>query len=209
MSLSFFHFILSLPDNANFMIMRLKNEAKRIIGDYPSMNARAHITINNYPRKPLYINEQGFTMFERRLKLLPPIVFKIDGFDCFNEENNYNKTIYAKLKLSDQNKYWFKLLWKIVGKGSDTPHITIARNITPEQFNRLWPHFQKREMHEKFIVSRFTILRNRPSFEESRAVIYREFEFQGSQNTSIMPDNMGLTQSLKIYPSINQQISLF
>ncbi|AYL95887.1 2'-5' RNA ligase family protein [Mucilaginibacter celer] len=209
MDYAFYHFILPVPDHVNFMILKLKNEAKRLIGNYPSMQARAHITINNYPRKPLDADMQGFSFLSRKLGLLPSVVFEIDGFDCFNEGNNYSKTIYAKVKLSEQNKYWLKLLKDIVGESSTIPHITIARGITPDQFNRLWPHFQKREMKVKFVVSRLTILQNLLTDSDQHAKTYREFEFRGDENVLAGSDNWGINRQIKNYPSINQQISLF
>ncbi len=206
MNSPFFHFVLSLPDHINTDIVKLKNEAKRIIGDYPSMHAKPHITTNNYPRHPIHVHDHGFSMFERGLTALPAVVFEIDGFDCFNEKNDYNKTIYAKLKMSDHNNYWLKLLWDIVGKGSGTPHITIARAITPEQFDLLWPYYQKREMKKKFVVSKFTILKN---LVNSGSTVYREFEFKGSAEslTSVYQDY--LMRNLKSASSVNRQISLF
>ncbi|PWK78750.1 2'-5' RNA ligase [Mucilaginibacter oryzae] len=206
---AFYHFILPVPDHVNFMILKLKNEAKRLIGNYTSMQARGHITINNYPRKPFEADVQGFSFLSRRLNLLPSVVFEIDGFDCFNEGNNYNKTIYAKIKLSEQNRYWLKLLKDIVGESSTVPHITIARNLTPGQFNRLWPHFQKREMKVKFVVSRLTILQNLLNEHDHHAKIYREFDFRGDEKALVGYANAGLNRQFKNYSSINQQVSLF
>jgi 2'-5' RNA ligase len=206
MNPTFFHFVLSLPDHVNYEIIRLKNEAKRVIGDYPGMASKPHITINNYPKQNTYIHDHGFSMFERRLSLLPAIVFEIDGFDCFNESNGYNKTIYARLKMADHNKYWLKLLWDIVGKSNDTPHITIARGITPEQFNILWPHFRKRELNLKFVSSRFTILKNQA---RSASQMYREFEFKGSADSLTDVYRDYLMRAKKSYSSVSQQISLF
>ncbi len=209
MDYAFYHFILPIPDHVDFMIRKLKSEAKRVIGNYPSVHARAHITINNYPRKPLDVDVQGFSFLTRKLSLLPPVVFEIDGFDCFNEGNNYNKTIFAKLKLTGQNQYWLKLLKDIVGESSTIPHITVARAITPEQFNLLWPYFQKREMKVKFIVNRLTILKNLLLDIDQHAKTYREFEFRGDENVLTKYDNPAIARQFKNYPSINQQISLF
>ncbi|WP_114938178.1 hypothetical protein [Mucilaginibacter endophyticus] len=209
MDYAFYHFILPIPDHVDFMIRKLKSESKRLIGNYPSMHARAHITINNYPRKPLDVDVQGFSFLSRKLGLLPSVVFEIDGFDCFNEGNNYNKTIFAKLKLSEQNQYWLKLLKDIVGDSSTIPHITVARAITPEQFERLWPYFQKREMKVKFVVDRLTILKNLLLDIDQHAKTYREFEFRGGENELTRLDNLASTRQFKNYPSINQQISLF
>jgi 2'-5' RNA ligase len=141
--------------------------------------------------------------------LLPPAVFEIDGFDCFNEDNNYNKTIFAKLKLTGQNQYWLKLLKDIVGDSSTMPHITVARTITPEQFNLLWPYFQKREMKVKFVVNRLTILKNLLLDIDQHAKTYREFEFRGDENVLTKYNNLVIARQFKNYPSINQQISLF
>jgi 2'-5' RNA ligase len=209
MDYAFYHFILPIPDHVDVMVRKLKNEAKRVIGNYPSMYAKPHITINNYPRKPENVDVQGFSFLSRKLNLMPPTVFEIDGFDCFNESNDYNKTIFARLKLTPQNKYWLKLLKASVGDSSTIPHITIARAVNPEQFYRLWPHFQKRELNVKFVVNRLTILKNLLLDIDQHAKVYREFEFRGSENELTGLDNLASTRQFKNYPSINQQISLF
>ncbi|MDN3579800.1 2'-5' RNA ligase family protein [Mucilaginibacter flavus] len=206
MNSPFFHFVLSLPDHVNTDIVKLKNGSKRIIGDYPGASSKPHITTNNYPRHPVHVHDNGFSMFERRLTALPPIIFEIDGFDCFNENNDYSKTIYAKLKISDHHNYWLKLLGDIVGKSSGTPHITIARGLNPDQFNMLWPHFQKRQFQKKFVVSKFTILKN---LVTTGTAVYREFEFKGSADSLSAVYQDYLLRNLKSASSFSQQISLF
>jgi len=206
MNSPFFHFVLSLPDHVNTEIVKLKNEARRVIGDYPGMGSKPHITTNNYPKHPVHVHDHGFSMFERRLTALPAVVFEIDSFDCFNENNGYNKTIYAKIKMSDHNTYWLKLLWDIVGKGSGTPHITIARRLTPDQFNLLWPYFQKKELKKKFVVSKFTILKN---LVNSGSSVYREFEFKGSADSLNSVYQNYLMRHVKNTAAVNKQTSLF
>lgn len=204
-----FHFLLDLPGHINTDIYKLKNEAKRVIGVYPSMNAVPHITVNNYHPNPGDFHEPGFSLFKRPLSLLPPITLHINGFDCFNEDSSHHKTIYARLELSPQNKFWFKLLWKIVGKGSTNPHITIARSLTTEQFTLLWPHFHQRKIQASFTVSKFTILRVRYLKGEFVSESYREFDFNGSQNSLTGRYNDYQLNQLKSYNTGSQQISLF
>jgi 2'-5' RNA ligase len=204
-----FHFLLDLPGHINTDIYKLKNEAKRVIGVYPGMNAVPHITVNNYHPNPGDFHEAGFSHFKRPLNALPPVTFEIDGFECFNGASDHGKTIYANIKLNTESKFWLKSLWKTTGKITATPHITIARSLSAEQFNKLWPHFQHRKMQVDFTVSKFTILKVKYIKGEFVSEPYREFDFIGSQNSlSGLYNNYQLSQ-LKSYSTVSQQISLF
>jgi 2'-5' RNA ligase len=180
MSLPFYHFVLSLPDSVNAIIHKNKIEAKRIIGDYPSANAKAHITINNFPRKPKYIHGSALLSLRPRVNLLPTIVLLIDGYDYFENANNF--TIYARIKWDHKTTRWFSKLWKIVGKCSDKPHITIARAISRQQFEKLLPLFRDREINKWAKINRLTILET-AVFDEIPSKIFFEFEFKGVQET--------------------------
>jgi len=204
-----FHFLLDLPSHINTEIYRLKNQAKRVIGNYPSMNAIPHITINNYHPNPGDFHEAGFAHFKRPINHLPPVTFEIDGFDCFNDQNGHSKTIYANVQLNAESRFWLKELWKTTGKGSGKPHITVARSLTAEQFNLLWPYFQRRELKLSFTVSKFTILRVKYTKGEFLSEFYREFEFLGPPDALAESYRNHQATQLKFYSAVSQQVSLF
>jgi 2'-5' RNA ligase len=202
MSLPYFHFVLLLPDFINNIIYKNKKEAKTIIDNNESLNAKPHITIDNYPKKPKYIYEAGLLALERPIRLLPPVSLIIDGYDVFG-----NKTIYARIKWDHKTSSWFNELWKIVGKHSSKPHITVARELTSQQFEILWPYFKDRKINEVFTVSKLAILER--SLEPKPSKILVEFDFKGIQDTSIKFYDYYLKGKPKEYSFDTQQISLF
>ncbi len=180
MSLPFYHFVLSLPDSVNTIIHKNKIEAKRVIGDYPSANAKAHITINNFPRKPKYVHGSGLLSLRPRVNLLPKIALLIDGYGYFENADNF--TIYARIKWDHQTTRWFSKLWQITGKCSDKPHITVARAISPQQFEKLWPHFRDRDIYKQAKINKLTILET-AVFDAVPSKVFCEFEFKGVRET--------------------------
>jgi len=150
--------VLSPSAEIKALVDRHKRNAARVIGQYESMNAVAHISIKSLIRQKSFAAEPAIISIGKTLRTLPPINLTIDGFDYFNHGEDY-KTIYAKLRTDHTTALWFKMLKKHLGvKEFMVPHITIARNIPIWAFNQLWPHFKNIKWVDQFTVSGLTIL---------------------------------------------------
>src|ERR1700749_5073676 len=94
--------VLSPSESVVSRVKKLKGFSFNKIGEYESLNSKAHITVQYWPRKkPLWV-EPLLPKLERELQQLPSPVLDINGFDFFNQQ--HNKTIYAKLKASSHTE---------------------------------------------------------------------------------------------------------
>ncbi|TWR31230.1 2'-5' RNA ligase family protein [Mucilaginibacter pallidiroseus] len=149
--------LLSPPTAIKNEIDRYKRATARLIGDYKSRYSPAHISVDTMPRqKPFYI-EPVIDRLEYKIARMPPVLLHLDGF-AFFEHLHGKMTVYASLKNTPSTDSWFTLLAKELGiKKAFTPHITIARDITGEQFNLLWPVIRHKKLAEPFWINELTI----------------------------------------------------
>ena len=97
----------------------------------------------------------------------------IRNFNFFNHGPRF-RTIYAGMIMDNHTKEWFaKIDSKLNLKNHTFPHITIAKNITTEQFGTLWPFFEHIEYEEAFYSEELTILQRDRTSENS---VYRPFK---------------------------------
>ncbi|SHM01166.1 2'-5' RNA ligase [Mucilaginibacter sp. OK098] len=149
--------VLSPSESVTNSIKQLKNSSARVIGEYEGHYAKAHITIQYWPRKRSVWIDPMIPKLERDLQNLSPIILDLNGFDFFDHQ--YNPTIYAKINSTPLTEVWFKQLRKYFSRQDFIPHITIAKSIPNKAFNKLWPYFQKLEWNEQIKIDRLTILR--------------------------------------------------
>lgn len=151
-----FLFVLSPGDEISNDIFNYKLRSKHIVGEFYSMYSQAHLTVRHIPIR----NRRDMIGLLGRLErvlhyYMPPIALQTDGFGLFKD----NGVIYTKIKEDPYTSRWFELLReRIVAEGKITPHITIARKLSPEAVAQLWPHFQHRDYLKSFYVDHLTVL---------------------------------------------------
>ena len=155
--------LIPLPDEADKNIKRFKRACAKHIGDFPGINSRAHISFDrlvfdtDVSYKAVDYNT-FYDVVESILSNVPTINIRITGFSFFNH-GAHHRTIYAAIAPDPITMRWFDFVKKVfLRKGPITPHITIARNISLEAFNILWPHFQNIKYTDTFDVESITIL---------------------------------------------------
>ena len=201
--------ILSPSESVCAQVEKHKNTAAGVIGNYDSAKARAHITVKPMPRRKPYMAEHELMGLHDKLLPLPPITLNTDGFDFFVHGNEY-RTIYTKLRSTHLTIPWFKGLKKAMNiKDYLVPHITIARNITTTQHNKLWPHFRKQQWVEDFEVDRLTILYRQAFDTFAPWQTYTKIPFEGKQLISPPPPKESLLKPISGNYSSSQQTSLF
>jgi 2'-5' RNA ligase len=159
--------ILSPPPEVNHQIQRYKRASANLIGHFESINSKSHITIKSIGRQKTFIAEPAISLMEPRLATMRQFMFQINGFDFYNHADK-SLTIYAKLKQDLATTHWLNQLQKNMGlKSRIDPHITVAKAISPEAFNILWPNFARASFSMGFIITCLTILK-RDTFADQR-----------------------------------------
>lgn len=200
--------LLSPSDNVKNIVRGHKQHATEIIGKYESMNSIAHISIKKMHRQKSFVTEPAIKLLNSKLATLPPINLTIDSFDYFNH-GEYYKTIYAKIRSTPDTSAWFKTLKKHLNdKDFLVPHITIARNIPMDDFNRLWPHFKAIKWTESFTVNELTVLQKETFAPFAKWELHTTIPFKAKQTEVIIP-KPSLVKPLRSAPGQGVQISLF
>lgn len=154
-----FDYLLILEPSkiTNAHALRGKRLVRKAIGNFDSMNSFPHLTITNFYNKPDYEIESLIPSLRRKILTLPPLHLKVDGYDYF--ENPKSKTIYLKPVIGQQEMIWFDQISDHVNKSEIVPHITIAKGLSDEQFETLWPMFKDDKFSDTFCIDHLTILK--------------------------------------------------
>jgi hypothetical protein len=156
---------ISVPEHINIMIQRYKKACAKYIGKFPSDKSTGHISFHNLPLTSL-LNvpkidnvDLYYDKVEGCLSNVPIRSLQIIGFR-YLKHGDKSRTIIAELNLDPDILKWFNMIMDILspGKTIGLPHITIARNISIEQFNILWPHFEKFSYTDSFVVDCINVL---------------------------------------------------
>ena len=150
--------LLSPNEHVDEIVQQHKQYAADIIGPYKSEHSKAHISLKQMHRQKAFISEPVLASLKGGMRALPPIELTIDGFDYYNHGNDY-RTIYAALRSNHITTLWFRQLKKhLTIKDFMVPHITICRNISTADFEKLWPYFKAIKWVEHFTIDELTIL---------------------------------------------------
>lgn len=173
--------ILSPPDAVKHQIARYKKASEKVIGTFKSARSAAHISIYHAERQKSFMMEPALKRLAVKLNTMPPVAFQITGFNFFRHGDKA-LTIYAEVKQTEAVLRWFRLLsLNLNHKAKNiTPHITVARNITVEQFGRLWPHFARAKYVDVFWVKELTVLK-RETFGHERT--FKQHKIMGFNNS--------------------------
>ena len=152
-------YLLIIPPEQNLAtkIMYFKLKAWELIGAYTSLHSAAHITINHDFDIKASIFEEKLIYYKQKVGYIKAFEVKVCGFGQFRHRNTY--TIYAKVEISNSVKDTLLKFKHTFSKNVvTTPHITIARNITKEKFDILWPHFENTKFECSFYADKISVL---------------------------------------------------
>ena len=151
--------IISPPADVIKQISRYKRASVNKIGDFKGMHSTAHISITHQERCKPFMADPFISNMEKRLMSMQPVTLNIKGFDFF-KHGAVGFTIYAVVNAATPNPNWFKLLRRQMGikQVNFVPHITIAKNISPSVFKKLWPYFENAVFESTFNANSLTIL---------------------------------------------------
>lgn len=139
-------------------VRKFKDLAKKLIGYYQSFNSKAHITVNHYyDGKALFFDER-VPVYRSMTGRIDAFEIKVNGFDFFEHHGNY--TIYAKVEFSENITTTFSRFKKVFGADvPQTPHITIARSLSYNQYKLLWYYFKKQNFECSFYADEIVVLK--------------------------------------------------
>lgn len=139
-------------------VRKFKDFVKKLIGYYQSFNSKAHITVNHYyDGKALFFDER-VPVYRSMASHIDAFEIKICGFDFFEHHGTY--TIYAKVALSQNITSTFSRFKKVFGSDvPQTPHITIARSLSYNQYKLLWYYFKKQKFECSFYADEIVVLK--------------------------------------------------
>jgi 2'-5' RNA ligase len=164
MDIKYYYNRISVPEHINKEIQRYKKASAKYIGKFPSEKSPGHISFRCLPLTSINSNTSKnvdlyYNHIERYLSKVPAITLYIIGFNYLTHGKT-KRTIYAKLNLDADTLNWFNVIMSIFlpGKALKKPHITIARSISIEQFNVLWPYFQNLDYKDSFRVDCLDVL---------------------------------------------------
>jgi 2'-5' RNA ligase len=170
--------LLSPPEAIKHEITRYKKASAKIIGDYPSMNSPAHISIMHLERQKPFMADKNVLLIEQTLAQLPPVLLHWDGFGYFTHLHK-KMTIYGNIRSTPAVDAWFShLKKKLKIKKSITPHITVVRNVPENDFNLLWPHFRHKQLVEPFWINALTVVKRDTFDAYAKWEFFKSFSFK-------------------------------
>lgn len=142
--------VLSPPSHVKARVAEIKKHLNEIagIGDR-NLHSIAHITLTDKLTddidfsnaiKSLIENEKSFTV-------------KMNGWDYF--DHGHSVTVYIDI----QNPEPIVNLMKLVNSPSKSPHVSLAKKITHETFNKLKPYLEKLSFNEEWPCSEVIVLK--------------------------------------------------
>jgi len=138
-------------------VTQLKKSAKDLIGPYHSYNSTAHITINHYYDKKSWFFDDREPVYRSMVGRIECFDIHVSGYGFFQNGNSY--TIYAKVELNPEVKNTFSQFKKVFGSDvPNVPHITIARSLTFDQYNKLWEYLKTEPFECSFHTDKIVIL---------------------------------------------------
>lgn len=129
-----------------------KQRFRRILGhSYESEFSKAHISLVKY--HDVHSDNLLYHIADNVLSGFKPFTIYINGFYVLHHGGN--RTIC--LNIINKNSVC-ELMKKLTGQES-LPHITLAKNLSKEDFNRLWPTVRNIKYANSFKCESITVLR--------------------------------------------------
>lgn len=162
-------FLISPPAHIASDVSVLKDDVQFLIGhEFDDRHSRANISLFRYNDEHI---EDMIQHVETRATYFKPFNVFFKNLNMFR--NGSLRTIY----LDVVNKYPIRDVFeKLVKEDVNyTPHVSIARNISHEDFLKSWPYLKDLSYSQHFLCDRITVLAR----GEKKWVHYRDIVFGG------------------------------
>lgn len=127
----------------------LKQHVRKLIGHtYESFYSKPHVTLFQYHD---FHNDSQLYNYEERISCIKPFYVHVEGVKAFYN----NRTIFLDLK------YFHDVctLVEQLGRSINHPHITIAKNLPPKDFDLALQDLQKFPYSNRFVCDHVTVLK--------------------------------------------------
>lgn len=157
-----FLIIIPLPDSIKEKVRQFKAEFGDLFGSFNSQHSIAHITICDFLVFEHRISDV-FSLLKSRLESLDPFEVRVFGFDSFQGSNTIHLKVEKSFEFSSLlSEIDFSRRMLHLRKNyfqSNTPHITIAKNIPSGILDEAKRMFLKRFFEAEFEVDKLQFLR--------------------------------------------------
>jgi 2'-5' RNA ligase len=160
-----YFFVISPPLSIKQNVKSYKHTLDKKVGlsDY-NLHAIPNISLMSFhTMKP--VNQNFIQAVSNLFANIQKFEIETNGFDCFTHHNS-SGTIYAKIEDSGMLTGIYEGLHKLLGlKVRDyTPHLTVARTIPKENFNKAFALLKDKKFKKKFICENITILQRKMEY---------------------------------------------
>jgi 2'-5' RNA ligase len=146
-----FFFTITPSPPIQVFVSNLKKQVRNVIGHgFQSEFSKAHISLFQYNE---YHTDDILYDADWLLPALLPLDIYVNGLGVF--KHGTNRTIYLQIEY----KTPIADLAKALGGKSITPHITIARNLMAEDFDKAWEHLHRVSYCNHFRCNSVTVLK--------------------------------------------------
>ena len=142
--------VLSPPEEVKAKIARIKKELNEI-ADITERNLHsiAHITLTD----KLTDDSSFAETISGLITAVNPFTIKVKGWDVF--DHGHSVTIYLKI----ENPEPIIHLMAFVKSPSKSPHISLAKKIPHETFNKLRPYMENLDFYTEWVCNEVNVLR--------------------------------------------------
>ncbi len=149
-----FFFTTTPPQQVQIFVSNLKRHVHQAIGHgFQDEFSTAHISLFRYTDRAKGIRHDD----DQLLASLLPFEIDVKGFGVFKHGDN--KTIYLQIEY----KTPIADLANVLGGEAIVPHITIARNLEPNDFEKAWESLQNISYNNYFKCNTLTVLKREPN----------------------------------------------
>lgn len=132
-------------------VFYLKKSIRELLGHtFESEFSKAHVSLLKY-RDPHIDNE--LYRINSRLSALKPFTLYIKDFDILHHGNN------RSICLNVINKNPVRELAEVLTGREIQPHITVAKNLSPDDFNKVWSAIKRITYSNRFRCDHITVLK--------------------------------------------------
>jgi 2'-5' RNA ligase len=149
-----FFFTITPPQPVQIFVSSLKRNVRKAIGHgFQDEFSTAHISLFKYTGK----TESILYDADQLLAALLPFEIHVKGLGVFKYGDN--RSIYLQIEY----KAPIADLAIVLGGEEITPHITIARNLDPDDFAKAWESLQSISHSSYFKCNNITVLKREPN----------------------------------------------
>lgn len=161
-------FMIAPPPHIKSDVSVLKDDVHYLIGhEFEDRYSRAHISLFKYDNVEHI--EGMLHHVQSKAQHFKPFNIFIKDLNVFYQGSN--RTIYLEIV----NKYPLREIFERLIKEdvNFTPHITVSRNLSSEDFLKTWPYLKDLKYSQHFLCDRITVLAK----SENRWIHYADIPF--------------------------------